>query len=106
MTDGNLPGGVVVVPIHARPSGSGVAQIEMRTVPGVGLVLPVYSSIGSLVACCSEIQPWMALDADGLNEVRRVTEFDVIVRDVDLRGEADEPDDPSTPQSWLEEARP
>ena len=77
--------------VPARLGGaSGGPMLDVRELTGDSygrLVLPVYSSMERLIACCGSDQPWMLLPADRLPELARGGGFDVVVVDVDVRRE-------------------
>jgi hypothetical protein len=52
---------MVAVPAHPGTPGSGELFLEVRQVPGVGRVLPVFSTVGRLVDAMGQLQPWAAL---------------------------------------------
>jgi alkylhydroperoxidase family enzyme len=60
-SDGTRLPGMVAVPAHPGPPGSGRLILEAREAPGLGQVLPVFSSVGRLVAVLGQDQPWAAL---------------------------------------------
>jgi hypothetical protein len=55
-----LPG-MVAVPAHPGPPGSGRLSLEARETPDLGQVLPAFSSVGQLVAVLGPDQPWAVL---------------------------------------------
>lgn len=58
--EAGLPG-VVAVPAHPSAPGSGRLFLEARETPGLGRVLPVFSSVRRLVAALGPDQPWALL---------------------------------------------
>ena len=53
--------GLVAVPAHPGGPGSGRMFLEARESPRSGRVLPVFSTVGRLVAALGPAQPWAVL---------------------------------------------
>ena len=66
--DGRLE--LVAAPAHPAAPGSGELFLEARRLPGYGRVLPVFSTVGRLVAALGPSQPWAVLP---LHRVRKMT---------------------------------
>lgn len=99
---------VLYVPVVSRPGAA--AHVELRRLPDGRLALPAYTSLEQLVNCCGPHQPWGAVDDAGLREVRRATEYDVVLLDAKLPPEYRKQDDSvpvddepggHLPTSWL-----
>ncbi len=72
------------VPCKAVAKGAGEVELELRTSEEGELALVVYSDLETLVACCGESQPWLAVPTDQVETLASQAEADVIARDVDL----------------------
>ncbi len=55
---------MVAVPTHPGVPGSGRLILEARESPQSGKVLPVFSTVGRLVAALGPAQPWAVLPLD------------------------------------------
>ncbi len=61
--------------------GNTAGALELRRSADGLMVLPAYSSRAMLVRCCGGAQPWVTLDSDGLEEVRRRFGVEIILWD-------------------------
>ncbi|AOW93795.1 hypothetical protein BFN03_17145 [Rhodococcus sp. WMMA185] len=59
-------------------------QLELRTLPDGRLALPAYTSPAELARCCGAGQPWGAVNADGMGEIKRSTGYDVVLLDGEM----------------------
>jgi hypothetical protein len=105
---------VLFVPARPRNPASQV-ELELRTLPDGRLALPVYTSLGSLVRCCGQHQPWGAVDAAGFTTLKDTLGFDIALVDARIPpeyqhrapeiGTADVDDDEAIGRSWLQDGR-
>ena len=75
----------VSVPSERVVPGDVEARLVLRRLDGL-LLLPAYSSLDSLVACCGQDQPWVCLPVAGLGEVVAGVGADLVVLDAALQG--------------------
>jgi hypothetical protein len=80
--------GVVAVPAHPGAPGSGRLFLEARESPDVGKVLPVFSTVGRLVAALGLAQPWAVLPLERAREVAACAGVERIVLDPIVRPSA------------------
>ncbi|QGK69144.1 hypothetical protein GIY23_05980 [Allosaccharopolyspora coralli] len=76
--------GTVLVPTAEFSSVGDEAEIQFRRTDTGQLALPIYTSVESLVACCGEEQPWLAVTLDSLPEIVSTAGADGIVQDLPL----------------------
>ncbi|RVW02278.1 hypothetical protein EF834_11690 [Rhodococcus spongiicola] len=74
---------MLYVPMLPR-NGSGQVQLELRTLPDGRLALPGYTSLNRLTQCCGKGQPWGAIDSGGLDDIKRMTGYDVVLLDAEM----------------------
>lgn len=72
------------VPCKPVAKGSTEVELELRTTEDDELALVVYSDLETLVSCCGEVQPWLAIPADQVEALAAQAEADFIARDVEL----------------------
>ena len=77
--------GAVAVPAHPGAPGSGRLFLEARESPDVGKVLPVFSTVGRLVAALGLAQPWAVLPLARAREVAACAGVERIVLDPVVR---------------------
>jgi len=75
----------VVVPAHP---GAGDQLIFEARQEQAGLVLPVFSSVGVLVAALGRSQPWAAVPLARLVDIAKAAGVDRVVLDPEVSGEA------------------
>ncbi len=76
--------GSVLVPTAELSSVGEQAEVQFRRTDTGQLSLPTYTSVESLVACCGEEQPWLAVTLDALPEIVASGGADGIVQDLPL----------------------
>jgi hypothetical protein len=76
---------LVVVPAH--PGAGDQLVFEGRRAPS-GLVLPVFSSVGVLVAALGHSQPWAAVPLAKVVNAASAARVDCVVLDPEVSGEA------------------
>jgi hypothetical protein len=69
-----------------RVWGSERIDLELCTTRDGRRVLPVYSSITTLVLCCGTNQDWVGVRLDAIRELRAAVGADVVVLDLPLPG--------------------
>jgi hypothetical protein len=72
---------LVVVPAH--PGAGDQLVFEARREPG-GLVLPVFSSVGVLVAALGQSQPWAAVPLASVMDAAAAAQVDRVVLDPEV----------------------
>lgn len=90
-TDGEQDEGAGAGPVGyvlCRPLRAGGARvaIELCTTPDGRRVLPLYSSLTTLVLCCGTAQHWAGVRVAALAHLRRALGADAVALDVPLRG--------------------
>jgi len=78
-------GSLVAVPAH--PGACGQLVFEARWQPG-GLVLPVFSSVRSLVTALGHSQPWAVLPLAQVMEAATASRVSRVVRDPEVSDDA------------------
>jgi hypothetical protein len=73
---------VVYVPCSAVGADDDTISVDLRSTRDGRLALLVYSALDRLVHCCGDDQPWVVMTTASLEQVRRATEFEVILLDV------------------------
>jgi hypothetical protein len=76
--------GLVAVPAHPGGPGSGRLFLEARDSPHGGRVLPVFSTVGRLVAALGPAQPWAVLPPDRARDMATAAGVGRIVLDPDV----------------------
>jgi hypothetical protein len=72
---------MVTAPAHPGVPGSGELFLEARQLSGNRRVLPVFSTVGKLVAALGEDQPWATLPLERAKQVAAQAGIDVVARD-------------------------
>lgn len=72
-------GSTVFVPTREMQRGDSQFLVEMRHLQDGRLALLTYSSLDELVECCGDLQPWVQLPADRVEEIRGVAGAEVVV---------------------------
>lgn len=75
---------VVYLPSERPKAGDTEVTVELRRTNDNRLAVLAYSSLESLVACCGELQPWVALPANKVTEVADHSQADVVLWDSGL----------------------
>ena len=73
--------GLVAVPAHPGGPGSGRLFLEARESPRSGRVLPVFSTVGRLVAALGPAQPWAVLPLDRARDMATAAGVGLIALD-------------------------
>lgn len=75
---------VVYVPCSPLDPGDEELSVDLRQTRDGQLALLVYSALDRLVTCCGEQQPWVALPAANLEQIREKTNFELILLDLEI----------------------
>lgn len=76
---------VVLLPCREPiADGAQTARVEVRSATDGRPTLPIYSSTETLVACCGEHQPWIAVRFGDVGGLAEQAGAQVIVEDVEL----------------------
>lgn len=65
----------------------GPAEIEMRRLLDGRVALLAYTALDRLAECCGSEQPWVLYKTDQLDELNKVSPYDIIVIDQPLPDE-------------------
>lgn len=80
----------VIPPVMYLPASPGdgadgePAEIEMRRLLDGRVALLAYTALDRLADCCGSEQPWVLYKTDQLDELNKVSPYDVIVIDQPL----------------------
>lgn len=83
----------VIPPVMYLPASPGggadgePAEIEMRRLLDGRVALLAYTALDRLADCCGSEQPWVLYKTDQLDELNKVSPYDVIVIDQPLPDE-------------------
>lgn len=75
---------VVYVPCSNMSTSDDHLSVDLRPTRDGRLVLLVYSALDRLVACCGDRQPWVVMPTASLEEIRKETNFELILLDVEI----------------------
>lgn len=76
---------VVLVPCREPiADGAQTARVEVRSTTDGHTVLPIYSSTDTLVACCGEHQPWIAVRFGDVGAIAEQAGAQVVLEDAEL----------------------
>lgn len=78
--DGRAPE-MVAAPAHPGVPGSDELLLEARPLPGHGKVLPVFSTVGKLVAALGQSQPWAVLPLERAREMAAAAGVELVALD-------------------------
>ncbi len=80
---GVAPPAVALLPCQRVRPGDVEAQVQLREVDSE-LIVTAYSSVAALVRCCGPDQPWVALAATDVEQLRTSTGATAVLLDLPL----------------------
>lgn len=72
--------------------------MELRGLSDGRRALPVYTSLGALVRCCGDQQPWLSVPRDEIEKLLLRARFDLLVVNVDIPFASHPAASPSPPE--------
>ncbi len=75
---------LVYVPTERVLRGDTEVTVEIRQLEDGGTAVVAYTSLDSLVSNCGDLQPWVSLPEDKVQEIQEQSGADVVVWDVAL----------------------
>ncbi|MDY6214209.1 MAG: SAV_915 family protein [Schaalia hyovaginalis] len=79
---------LVVPPVVYVPTAHGSArfgaEVELRQMDDGRVALLVYTALDRLYSCCGRAQPWVLYPTERLEDLARVTPYDVIFFDMEI----------------------